>query len=435
MTGIKLYFTLLLIGFVSLAYTQNLYGEKPEVCKQKVSFMTTYYKQKAYKDALPSWRYVFSNCPQASKNTYIIGSKIMESLIKETSDKQLKKQYVDTLLLIQDLRIKYFPKNKTNKTLAKKATYLLKYRLKTEYQTAYTLFDSAFSNGANELSAYDFKMYMYCYNLMVKSKKIECGAMLQAYLKINSIINDRENKGKKIKAKSKQKITEYAEICMDCNLLDSLYFKNFEQYKNDSTWLDEGISLFTVKKCNSSKTFLLLLETRFTTKPNSNTAITLGKYYFSKQNYDKTQFYFSQAITLETDSAKKAEHHVNKTKYFIAIKKYNKAILQAKKAIALDPTNASAFLLHGDAIAYSSTSYKNLTFGGKELYWLATDYYAKALVLSIDDKTKSKAINSIAKYKQYYPEKGDLFLKSLSEGDSYKVTYVVTESTKVRGRK
>lgn len=438
MTALNLKISITSIFIALFSFTSNaqqLYGDNPEMCKQKLSIMTTYYKQKAYSDAASSWRYVFTNCPQASKNTFIIGSKIMEHLIKQESNKELQEQYVDTLLMIQDERISHFPENKVNKIIAKKAIYLLKYRLKKEYNNAFTLLDSAFSNGASELSAYDFKMYMYCYKLMVKSKQKTCDQMLDSYLQINSIVNDRESKGKKIKKKTKQQITEYAEICMDCELLDSLYANNFSANKSDTTWLDQGIYLFKLKKCNSSKAFLLLLETRYVSNPNAKTASILGKYYMNKQNLPKANTYLSEAISLETDTLKKGNHHVSKAKYFIQVKKYSDAMLEAKKAIKLNPNNFSALILHGDAIAYSVSACSTLAFGGKEIYWLAVDYYYKALKTATTDKQKRKIRNRISKYENYFPEKGELFLKSLAEGDAYKIECLFQEKTTVRGKK
>jgi tetratricopeptide (TPR) repeat protein len=433
------------IGYISIVLillcgslrgtAQVNYGENPEKCKQKLSIMTTYYKQKAYLSAAPSWRYIIENCPESSKNTYIIGSKIMEQYIKEADSPELKYLYVDSLLMNQDLRIKYFPNQKPNKQKAKKAIYLLKYRLKEEYQTAFQLLDSAFTNGPNELSAYDFQMYLYCYKLMIKSKVRQCDQMLETYLTINQLLEQREQAGKKIKNNTKNKITEYAEICMDCDLLDSLYFSNYEKRKNDTTWLDNGILLFKRKQCNSSTTFLTLLETRYLSKPNAKTASTLGMYFLNIQDYDKANSYFSDAIELEKDSTKLAVHHVNKSKYFIVTKDYRQAFNESKKAIREDKSVPGAYLTAGDAIAYSASQCKSLTFGGKETYWLAVDYYGQVLRLSDDEKEKARAKQKIAKFKKFFPEKGDLFMKSLEEGDSYKVGCFLNEKTKIRSLK
>jgi len=423
------------IAAITSIKAQEFYGENPEKCKQKLSIMTTYYKQKSYIDAASSWRYIIQNCPQASKNTYIIGSKIMELYVKQASSPEIKSLYVDSLLLIQDLRMKYFPKNKPNKQLAKKAIYLLKYRLKKEYNTAFHLLDSAFKKGPKELSAYDFKMYMYCYKLMIKSKSKQCNEMLDTYLNINTILTKREQGGKKIKERTKQQITEYAEICMNCDLLDSLYSSNFKSRKADTTWLDNGILLFKKKKCNSSLTFLLLLEARYVSKPNAKIASTLGKYYLNTQNYEKANTYFNDAIKLEKDSVKIASHYTNKAKYLITINKYSQAFTQAKKAIHQDSNNATAHLTAGNAIAYSATQCKNLTLGGKEMYWLAVDYYQNALNLSVNEKEKKSARNKIAKFTKFFPEKGELFLKSLTEGTTYKVGCYINENTKIRSLK
>ncbi|MFT6746243.1 MAG: tetratricopeptide (TPR) repeat protein [Glaciecola sp.] len=429
------FFLLVMFTCISSIKGQESYGDNPEKCKQKLSIMTTYYKQKSYLDAAPSWRYIIKNCPRASKNTYIIGNKIMELNIRNASTEESKALFVDSLLMNQDMRMKHFPKNKPNKQLAKKAIYLLKYRLKQEYKTAFTLLDSAFKTGPDELNAYDFKMYMYCYKLMIKSKVKQCDEMLDTYLLINSILTLREKNGKKVKEKTKRQITEYAEICMGCELLDSLYGTNFEARKTDTLWLDNGILLFKKKQCNSSLTFLLLLETRYVSKPNANTASTLGKYYLNTQDFVKAGTYFDDAIALENDSIKIAVHHVNKAKFFIAAKKYSQAYFDAKKAVAQDPNSMAAYMIIGDAIAYSSGQCNNLTFGGKENYWLAVDYYSQALRLSDDDKVKSSARKKISKFKKFFPEKGDLFLKSLAEGASYKVGCYLNENTKVRSLK
>lgn len=424
----------MLLGNVKLN-SQEIYGTDPEKCKQKLSIMTTYYKQKDYASAAPSWRYLIKNCPQASKNTFIIGSEIMELFVKEATSPEQKAQYVDSLLMNQDLRLTYFPESEPNKQLAKKAIYLLRYRLKKEYKTAFSLLDSAFVKGPEELTAYDLKMYLYCYKLMVKSKVKTCEQMLDTYLAVSDIIGKREAKGKKIKEKTKNQITEYAEICMDCNLLDSLYGANFDLRKQDTTWLDNGIQLFKRKKCNSSQTFLLLLETRYISRPNANTASTLGKYYLNTQDYTKAGKYFDDAITLAVDSSKLAGHHLNKSKYLIATNKYQSAFYESKKAISQDQSSSAAYLIAGDALAYSASQCKNLTFSGKEMYWLAIDYYNKAVKLSSSEKEKQTARNKIGKFKQFFPEKGDLFLKSLTEGQSYKVACFVNETTKVRSRK
>jgi tetratricopeptide (TPR) repeat protein len=175
-----------------------------------------------------------------------------------------------------------------------------------------------------------------------------------------------------------------------------------------------------------------LLETRYLSKPSASIASTLGKYYMNIQNDEKAKNYFDDAITLEKDSLKIATHHINKSKYLLANKKYNASFYEAKKAIKQDPNNATAYLIAGNAIAYSSSFCTELSFGGKELYWLAVDYYNQATKSAINEKERLSASEKIKKFQQYFPEKGDVFLKSLTEGSVYKVGCSFNENTRVR---
>ena len=105
-------------SFLTSKAQDGFYGENPELCKEKISIMSTYYKQKAYLDALPSVRKVLEICPQASKNVYIIGEKIYRELLKTETNEAKKQGYVDTLELLLSNRLKYFadtPEEKAKK--------------------------------------------------------------------------------------------------------------------------------------------------------------------------------------------------------------------------------------------------------------------------------------------------------------------------------
>ncbi|RUT72638.1 hypothetical protein DLK05_17345, partial [Ancylomarina longa] len=78
------------VDSVKTIMTASLYGEMV--------------KQKNYKEALPSWRYIFNNAPKFQRSTYINGVKIMRGMYYATKDKK----YVDTLMMVYDQRIKYF---------------------------------------------------------------------------------------------------------------------------------------------------------------------------------------------------------------------------------------------------------------------------------------------------------------------------------------
>ena len=63
------------------------------------------FKNEAIDYTVDSWRFVLLNCPLASQNTYIDGSKIIEHLYNKAQTPELKEAYIDTLMFMYDRRI------------------------------------------------------------------------------------------------------------------------------------------------------------------------------------------------------------------------------------------------------------------------------------------------------------------------------------------
>ena len=97
-----------MLATVAQAQTkEDKYGVDSVKTITNASIYTELVKQKNFEEALPAWRYVFFNAPAFQMNTYIRGEAIMEYMIQKTK----KKEYVDTLMMVYDQRIKYFGDN------------------------------------------------------------------------------------------------------------------------------------------------------------------------------------------------------------------------------------------------------------------------------------------------------------------------------------
>ena len=242
----------LLISFSSQAQqTEINYGENPNECKKNLTIMLTYYKQKSYKDAARTWRWCFNNCPESSKNIYIIGEKIMKNFIsKSKEDKALRSTYIDTLLLIYDKRLKHFSKDDKGiiKILESKGKALAQFRINESYNEAFDLLETVVTSQFPKVKSTTAKSYMYSVKVMYKKGALSCSDVIQAYLKTMEIVAANiDTKPEKYQA-LKEKSIKYADTCLDCDLLDSLYSTNFESSKNDTLWLDGGIELLKEKK-------------------------------------------------------------------------------------------------------------------------------------------------------------------------------------------
>ena len=77
-------------------------------CASNLSIMNQYCKINTLEYAYDSWKYCYTNCPQASKNIYIHGAKILKYKIENASEESVADAWVDTLMMMYDQRIKYF---------------------------------------------------------------------------------------------------------------------------------------------------------------------------------------------------------------------------------------------------------------------------------------------------------------------------------------
>ena len=102
-------FTLLLSLFAGVAFGQSKFGPDSVKCWENTQIYYQLYKSKQYAEAYDAWYYVYQNCPEAYKNTFIFAPKIVESKLKATKDEAKKKELTGILLESYDKRLQYFP--------------------------------------------------------------------------------------------------------------------------------------------------------------------------------------------------------------------------------------------------------------------------------------------------------------------------------------
>ena len=84
---------IVLIAGSSFAQKKGKYGETEEdsiKCVENLSLYIELYKQKNYKDALTGWRWVYSNCPRASKKLYAEGTRMYKTFARKEKDLETK---------------------------------------------------------------------------------------------------------------------------------------------------------------------------------------------------------------------------------------------------------------------------------------------------------------------------------------------------------
>ena len=111
-------FAAMLIGGARLS-AQNpndKYGPNSAECLKYISYYEEYYKQKNYDSAIPNWRKAYELCPVTSRYKILQdGTNLMRYLIKKNElNPAYKEKLVDSLMVIYQKRIEFWPKYKKN---------------------------------------------------------------------------------------------------------------------------------------------------------------------------------------------------------------------------------------------------------------------------------------------------------------------------------
>ena len=178
------------------------------------------------------------------------------------------------------------------------------------------------------------------------------------------------------------------------------------------------------------------MEKRYETSPSASTAIQLAQYFGYKGENEKATQFFKEGISMEKDSNKLVNYYLKNAKFLNSSGKSSKGINMARKALDIEPNNAKAYLVMGDAVIYGAKYCKGLKFSGSEVYWVAVDYYNKAAELSNNEEVRKKALKNASKYSAYFPLTNAIFMdKEVKEGSKYTVGCWINATTTVSHKK
>ena len=409
------------------ASAQTDYGPNAEECKKYISFYSDYFKQKNYDAALPNWRKAYELCPVTSRYSILThGTTLMKYLInKNKLNPQYRDQLVDSLMVIYQKRIEYWPKYK-NASLNNYALDLYNF-YKDNPKVLYEGLNNAVSQLGPNTEAKTFPIYM----------KVACDLYNEGGLDIESVMATYENsmnflsmvntEGNEIKFKSIEKTKGEVDAIFgasgvaNCDNLVAIYTPKFE---SDPTNLELAKSIASklakVEGGLDTDLFINTMKLWYENEPSASSAYMLYKLNVSREDIDAAIMYLEGAIAAEDSDADTDAGY-----YFelavVASKNGNnaKAMEAANKAIEIsDVMDGKAYMLMG-------TIWGSIVCPGNDIeqrakYWVATDYMNKAK--AADASLSADCNNYISQYRVFYPQTAEAFMYDITDGQSYTVS-------------
>jgi len=432
-----------------LNFMDGKYGEDSIGCLTNLSVYREFYNQwkasgyksEAINDAMGPWRAAIFSCPKSSQNMYLDGLKMMRYKMKKASDEQ-KSAYVDTIIMIYQQRIEYFPtkkgKSQVGDILGRLGVEL--YRIAPErYEEAYGYLQESVHQQQNNASVSSIVFYFRATIKKVKKGKAEETLIVDTYDELMTLIetnieNNKDNAKKLAQwENAKGNVEKTFEPYATCEVLVKIYDKKFAENQEDIELLKKITKILKKKKCTSSELFFASTKKLYELEPTPKSAMLMGTMLIEKQNYSDAAKYLEEAVEMiETDS-EKAEILSDLGKIYYKLNQFSKARSYARKALALNPSDGMSYILIGDMYAASAAECGNNELTSKVAYWAAVDKYNQAK--RADNELTELANKRIATYSKYFPTVDKVFFHDLKEGDSYKVECWINETTKVRAAK
>ena len=404
--------------------TEPDFGSDIAVGKAAVSLYSEPFKQKNYTEANLFWWDAQDKAPKYKPLLYSHGVYIYKNAIKKEKDEVKKAALADTIFIIYDLWVENF--GDCYEIQVKKAADLMKYKSKTEYETAFNLLNKGLESYSTEKIKSDWinKSMLAAY-FMVGNKKADCDVLLNQYDKLSKIceanikhFKDNEKK-KGYYTKTQAYLDQKVAPCASCDKLEELFKPKVEAAPNDTALIKKAVKMLNSRKCNSSDFYMELAIKIHTWEPSAESAISIGTYWHSQKNYTKAAKFYKEGLGLTTDEAEKAKLYEKLARIDLSKGSYKSAVSYARKMKNKCKANgiiARAIAAYGPSCGSSKIE---VSFS----YCLAIDYANKA--------KGCVSSSTIVAWKNRLAGKSDLFLNEYKVGQSVKVK-CWGESTTIR---
>ncbi|WP_321347346.1 hypothetical protein [uncultured Draconibacterium sp.] len=414
-----------------------------------LSLYTEFYKQGDYKSAQPHWKVLYNQYPKSTRNIYTQGAKMLESKIENAKTDAERDELIDQYMKLYDKRIKYF--GEEGFVLGRKGTSWLKYKLsqdrdnapegddlKAIHKSGYEWFAKSIKLQGEETEPPILLLYMQTTVALFKLGELPKEQVVKNYEEsmsiANAIIAANEDEDK-VKQTQETVIPFIENIfgksgAADCEALVNIYSVQFQENADDADFIKSMLRRLARAKCTDSELFEQGTNRLYDLDPSAEAAFNMARRYMRKDDVENAKKYYKQAMEQETDQELLSTYYYEYGVFvFVKENALSEARNYARKALAINSEYCEAYMLIGDIYVAASRSFSGTDLEKSAVFWLASDYYAKARRYedcSIDASSK------IAQYKKYFPNKEEAFMEGLQEGTTYKVEGWINESTKVR---
>lgn len=430
---------LLLSGGATGAFAQD--------CNKNSSISHEAVNAKNYKDAYEPCMAVLKECPTLRYYTFTDAQKILVGLLGQIKDRNSAdyKRYFDELMEVYDLRMKYIPEfvNKGMKgvpsvadALGSKAVDYLQYAPNPDLDTAYGWLKESVGTEKGGSKGTVLHFFLDASMKKVKADTNHTDQFFQDYIDASKYVDDaiavetKENKKEMLQSIKDNLVAMFIQSGVaDCESLQNIYGPKVEENKSDSTFLKKALNILKLMKCNESEVYFKASEYMYRIDPTADAAVGVAYMYYKKGDYDNAVKFFDEALSKETDNAKKAEMAYATAAALMAAKRLSQAKSYCYKAMSFKEDYGEPYILLAQLYA-SNPRWNDEVAMNKCTYFVVIDKLQRAK--AVDPSVADRANELISTYSRYTPQAKDLFMLGIKQGDRVTVGGWIGETTTIR---
>ena len=407
-------------------FAQGKYGADSAECIKYLSYYKEYYKQKAYDEAVPSWRKAYSICPAtSSQNLLIDGTTLVRRLItKNAKNAQYKQALIDTLLTLHDTRAQYYPKYAVT-AMNNKGTDMSNY-IKDDSKRLFDGYEQIIEANKDQTKAtlllFDLQALIDLYS----QGQVDAETVINIYQRNNDILESMNPKNDAEKEQNSNVKNDMGSLfaaskVASCDELIALYSPRYEADPDNLALATSIVKTMNITDdCNSNDLFLKAVTTMYKLEPSAASAYYLYKLHAAKSNVDDAIRYMEEAINSEETDVEKDNEYKYELATFCFKNGQNIKAYENASAVAESSTT-----LNGKAYFLIANIWGAVRCGGDEIakrapYWVACDYLNKAK--AADPTLAEEANRMIGQYSAYFPQAAEAFMYDITNGQSYTVS-------------
>ena len=420
------------------------WGETPDQRKENIlasTFLKEELNNRNFNQAALYLQQLLQNCPGASENTFVRGVTLYKQKINRARSLAEKNVYVDSLLLLYDIRLEYFgshPKRGKAYILDRKAREHLTYKesdregIRKSFETAIAAQVEVNGAAEPELVAIYFKNLCDDYSNDI----VDAMTIMNAY-DVNSKYFENIDESK-AEFKNQFETCFGASGAASCENLQKIFEPKIAANPSDEALLAQTFQLLAKANCKSDF-FISVTEMYYGIKPQSSVAMLLAQLYQDKKEFGKAKHYLREALAKETVADEREKLLARIGILEMTANNYTEAIKAFNESINVDDSDDDGLALYFLAQCYVASSKDcGSELAKHSIYWVAYDFVQKALPLLevTDASVAANAKNLANSYRSVFPTAEECFFAELKEGATYTINCGAAKgmTTKVRYR-